>query len=121
MQQGRNPVGQSQACVFNRSGTVWDLVKGNMRCVNLRLNANRSTLSNNGPNNGSRPGLFTPNGWLFFRHIGRPSNASFSQDGTITLVDPSVKIRERMNTWNLQSDNSFGSLATGSEAVIARF
>jgi hypothetical protein len=117
----RAPIAQSQACVFSVASGVFTLVKGNMRCVNLRLNAQRTTLSNNGPNNGNRSGLFTPTGWLYFLHIGRTSNFAFQQGTNITLIDPTVKIRERMNTWAMQSGNSIPILTNASEFVIARF
>lgn len=117
----RAPVAQSQACVFSVSSGVFTLVKGHMRCVNLRFNAQRTVLSNNGPNNPARPGLLGATGWIYFRHIGRTSPASFDNSGIITLVDPTVKIREKMNTWQFQSDNSIGSLSNVIEVVIARF
>ncbi len=119
----RAPVAQSQACVFSVSSGVFALVKGHMRCVNLRFNAQRTVLSNNGPNNPARPGILGlgANGWLYFRYIGRTSPASFNNSGIITLIDPSVKIREKMNTWQFQSDNSIGSLSNVIEVVIARF
>lgn len=116
----RAPIAQSQACVFSVASNVPTLVKGNMRCVNLRYNAQRTVLSNVGFNNPNRAWLGSQ-GWLYFVHIGRTSNFSFTQATNITLVDPTVKIRERMNTWALQAGNSIPTLTNASEFVIARF
>ncbi len=121
MRKLRAPVAQSQACVFSVASSVPTLVKGNMRFVNLRLNAQRTVLSDVGYSNTSRGSLFTPSGWLYFRHIGRTSNFGFTAATNITLVDPTVKIRERMHNWNLQTDNSTPSFSTVSDYVIARF
>lgn len=117
----RAPVAQSQACVFSFASSIPTLVKGNMRCVNLRYNAQRTVLSDVGYSNTSRGSLFAPSSWLYFRHIGRTSNFAFTAVTNITLVDPSVKIRERMHNWNLQNDNSNPSFSTVSDYVIARF
>lgn len=117
----RAPVAQSQACVFSVASSVPTLVKGNMRCVNLRYNAQRTVLSDVGYSNTSRGSLFTPSGWLYFRHIGRTSNFSFTLVTNITLIDPTVKIRERMHNWNLQNENSLPSFSNVSDFVIARF
>lgn len=116
----RAPVAQSQACVFSVASTVPTLVKGNMRCVNLRYNAQRTVLSNVGFNNPNRPWLGSQ-GWLYYVHVGRTSNFAFTQGTNITLIDPTVKIRERMNTWTLQAGNSIPGLSNASELVIARF
>jgi hypothetical protein len=116
----RNPVAQSQSCVFSVASGVPTLVKGNMRCVNLRYNARRSLLSNFGVNNPNRSWLGSQ-GWLCFVHVGRTSNFAFQQGTNMTLVDPTVKIRERMNTWTMQAGNSIPSLSNGSELVISRF
>jgi hypothetical protein len=116
----RAPIAQSQACVFSVASSVPTLVKGNMRCVNLRFNAQRTVLSNVGVNNPNRSWLGSQ-GWLYYMHVGRTSNFAFQQGTNITLVDPTVKIRERMNTWTMQAGNSIPSLFNASEFVIARF
>ena len=120
MRRKRAPIAQSQACVFSVASSLPTLVKGNMRCVNLRFNAQRTVLSNVGFNNPNRSWLGSQ-GWLCFVHIGHTSNFSFTQGTNITLVDPTVKIRERMNTWALQAGNSIPALTNASEFVIARF
>jgi hypothetical protein len=116
----RAPVGQSQACVFSVAASVPTLVSGNMRCVALRYNAQRTTLSVFNVN-GSTVRWSGFLGWGYFVRMGRTANFGFSVDSNITLVVPTVKIREKMHTFGWQGTNGFPSFTNVSEAMIARF
>lgn len=128
---GRNPIGQSEACVFNRSGTVWDLVDGNMRCCNLRLNANRTQLSfitSPRPQSGLN--------WSMFTHIGRTVTTQGKSIISVTSTTGSlatsgfaflsaVTIADKRHTFQFESQNPSSGGVNGNwtglpEMVIAR-